>query len=166
VTARKDLGELQDGFGEEENHAQEIILEQELHKLARDLSPCIAVRFIRPFECETIALSFHNNLQTVLKEILVGGLSEASNSTKTWRADVEVNIEKGMAAVRISDDFPPLAAESAARINNGDSFSLQNARLREWGLALAQHIALRGGGRLIVTPSEAGNLTTYLIPLA
>ncbi len=166
VEAREDLAGLQDGFKGEENRAEEIIVEQELQKLTRDLSPCIAIRPIRSLRGETHVLSFHNNVRTVLKEILVGGLSEAANSTRTWRADAEVSGEEGMAAVLISDDFPPLAAEAAARINNGENIPLQEAHLREWGLALAQHIALRGGGRLIVIPREAGNLITYLIPLA
>jgi CheY-like chemotaxis protein len=170
VDAREDFARLQNGFKEEDEGDEEITIEQELQILARDLFPCVAVKPIQSSIEITRVLSFHNNVRTVLKEILVGGLSEATNSSRTWQVAVEVTCDESMASVRLRDDFPSIDASVAARINEGESILPQTSHFREWGLSLAQHIALRGGGRLIVAPlnglNDQGNLIIYRIPLA
>ncbi|MEP7337123.1 MAG: response regulator [Acidobacteriota bacterium] len=163
--ARTALGTLRKGFGEDESLSEEIVIEREVQKLAEDLQPCVTVSLLPASSGETRVLSVHDNVQTVLKEILVGGLSEAANSTRTWRAEVEASSNDGLAAIRIRDDFAPIDAKAAARINEGEHIPPEGSCSRPWGLSLAQHIALRGGGRLIVEPQDAGNLITYLIPL-
>ena len=55
------------------------------------------------------------------------------------------------------------------RQSEGDRVELFNGRdgqWRAWGLSVAQQVALRGGGRLIVEPLEGGNLITYRVTLA
>ncbi|MGZ8845797.1 MAG: hypothetical protein ACXW3C_04975, partial [Pyrinomonadaceae bacterium] len=37
---------------------------------------------------------------------------------------------------------------------------------RAWGLSVAQHVAMRGGGELKLTSKRGKNIVTYYIPLA
>lgn len=164
--AREDMAELQKSFYDPGQESGNASLSAILENLAEDLQPCVAVKCSQLMD-EFPILCLRNGVQVVLKEILVGGLSENSNSTRTWFADVTVKGENGRAAVCIHDNFSPLEAEVADRINKGENILPQEtSKLRDWGLSLAQQIALRGGGRLIVEPQENGNLITYLIPLA
>lgn len=146
----------------------ELVVERELKKLVEEFPPCVAVKFAGPFDSTTRVISFQQSVEIILKEILVGGLSEAGDEIKTWAATVDVVVEEGMAKVNFEDSFPTIPDEAVAAINKGENIKPRQEWQRAWGLSIAQHIALRGGGRLIVAPREqgAGNQITYLIPLA
>lgn len=168
-TSREGLADLLKGLENNSNNgneAEEFILNEELLALAESLKPCLEISFSSELTEKFVALSFQQNVQTVLKEILIGGLSEQSDSTRTWQAEIEITSDESMISVNINDDFPPLPVEVAERISKGEHFSLKGVSTRQWGLSLAQHIALRGGGRLIVIPMSNGNQITYLIPRA
>ena len=149
-----------------------MILEQEVALHAEKLRPCVNIRLEAPPERETRILSFRDkfrdNAEVVIREILVGGLSEETDLSKSLEVAVEVTIGDGtgMAQIRFRDNFNPIRADLAEGITNGYNIAPGDGQWRAWGLSVAQHIALRGGGRLIVEPQEDGNLITYQVTLA
>jgi hypothetical protein len=112
--------------------------------------------------------AFRNNASMIIREILTGGLSETKEADLSTLPEVIVNIEKktGMAEISFRDGFSPIPADQAEQITKGEIIPPRDGQWRAWGLSVAQHIALRGGGRLIVEPLEDGNLITYRVTLA
>lgn len=167
-TSREELTDLLKGLENNGSNgkAEEVVLNEELLALAESLKPCLEIFFSSELTEKFIALSFQHNVQTVLKEILIGGLSEQTDSTRTWQVEIGITSDESMISVNINDDFPPLPIDVAERISKGEPISLKGVSTRQWGLSLAQHIALRGGGRLIVMPTSNGNQITYMIPRA
>jgi hypothetical protein len=104
----------------------------------------------------------------IIREILTGGLSETKEAHASTLPEVVVNIEKnvGMAEISFRDGFNPIPADQAEQITKGEIIPPRDGQWRAWGLSVAQHVALRGGGRLIVEPMEGGNLITYRVTLA
>jgi hypothetical protein len=104
----------------------------------------------------------------IIREILTGGLSEIKEADPSTLPEVVVNIEKnvGMAEISFRDGFNPIPAEQAEQITKGEIIPPRDGQWRAWGLSVAQQVALRGGGRLIVEPMEGGNLITYRVTLA
>jgi len=164
--SREEMADLQNGIDSNGNQAEEVTLENEILALAEALKPCLEINLVSSPTEKSVVLSFHQNVRTVLKEILVGGLSEQTDSTRTWQVTIEISRDEAMASVFIRDDFPPLNPDIAARISKGESIPPEDASNRQWGLFLAQHIALRGGGRLIVETTATGNQITYMVPRA
>jgi hypothetical protein len=76
--------------------------------------------------------------------------------------------------LQLTDDIDAHASETLTRadaqaINGGFAIGPNHGATRfgrAWGLSVVQHVALRGGGRLIVTPQQQGSQITYVIPLA
>ena len=71
-----------------------------------------------------------------------------------------------MAEISFLDRFSPIPTDQAEQITQGEIIPPRDGQWRAWGLSIAQHIALRGGGRLIVEPRGDGNLITYRVTLA
>lgn len=161
---RDKWAELQSGDDDDE---AKLIVERELKKLAEELQPCVTVKFAEPLDGTTRVLSFQQSVEIILKEILVGGLGETGDNIRTWTATIAVGVEEGMAKVIFEDSYPNLPDEAVVAINSGENIRPRQEWRRAWGLSIAQHIALRGGGRLIIDPREQGdgNRITYLIPL-
>jgi hypothetical protein len=111
---------------------------------------------------------FSNNSLMIIREILTGGLSETKEADPPTLPEVVVHIEKkdGMAEISFRDRFNPIPAVQAEQITKGEIIPPRDGQWRAWGLSVAQSIALRSGGRLIVEPLEGGNLITYRVTLA
>jgi hypothetical protein len=112
--------------------------------------------------------AFRNNALMIIREILTGALSETKDDHTSTLPEVAVNIEKkaGMAEISFRDGFIPIPADQAEQITKGEIIPPRDGQWRAWGLSVAQQVALRGGGRLIVEPLEGGNLITYRVTLA
>jgi sensor histidine kinase regulating citrate/malate metabolism len=90
---------------------------------------------------------------------------DSSSKEFPYLIKIEVSANEATARVTFTDNLPPISAKDAEQINTG-SFTVSQQRFsRVWGLAVMQHIAVLGGGRLIVEPQEQGNIITFLIPL-
>ncbi len=148
--------------------ASRIIVEDALREIVESLRLCLNVQLDESLNRQTSALSFKDGVRTVLKEILVGGLSEVADLSAPRTTDVKIAVTGVMAEVVFADNFPALAAEDASAINEGKSIPPRDASWRAWGLSIVQQIAISGGGRLIVESGAggAGNTITYQIPLA
>jgi DNA-binding NarL/FixJ family response regulator len=147
-----------------------ILVGDLLEEIEAELLPCLTIKQVelrRSQDEDTRVLTFGHDVRTVLKEIIFGMLSELPN-----RGDLPVTIEISVSAredcaeVRFTDNMLPVSIELADSINRGFSIIPGRHFGREWGLSVAQHVALRGGGRLIVDSLEQGNTIIYLIPLA
>jgi hypothetical protein len=104
----------------------------------------------------------------VIGEVLIGGLSEMGENdfSKSWEVAVKAATVDGMAEISFRDNFKPIPAEQAEMITKGENIPPRDGHWRAWGLSVVQHIALRGGGRLIIKPQEDGNLIIYRVTLA
>lgn len=165
--ARQNWDKLQEAFKYDHDEGEELKLEEELLQIGRTLRPCVEVELAFSPETTTRVLSFRQNVRIVLKELLIGGLS-AVDTKHIWKAIVRIEPQNGLVAVQIEDNFPALDSKMVSRLNQGEAISPDRKHWRAWGLSVARHLALRGGGRLeIQAPANAeGNVITYLIPLA
>jgi response regulator of citrate/malate metabolism len=159
---------------QEETHKAEA-LEPILRELEYGLLPCLIVKKVKleilPFG-ETRILTFQDDVLAILKEVLCGALAELTDydspddDTKPDKSiRIEVSAENGQARVQFTDNLRPISAADAEQINTGSVTVSEKRFSRAWGLAVMQHIAVLGGGRLIVEPQQQGNIVTFLIPL-
>src|SRR5262249_36420302 len=99
-SARKEWKELQRPFKIAEELPCGVIVEEEVKRLAENLHPCIYVRLETSSERATRILSFRDefngNAEVVIREILVGGLSDETDQTKSLEVSVEVESGDGL----------------------------------------------------------------------
>jgi CheY-like chemotaxis protein len=174
--ARDEWKRIQEPFKIADDSPRDLVVENAIIQLAEELRPCVTVRIEAPVQNETRILSFQDayqdNALMVIREILVGGLiepdepGELNNKYKSWEVEVGIAVVDGMAEIHFRDNFNPLPIELAGKITKGENIPPRDGQWRAWGLSIVQHIALRGGGRLIVEPLENGNLIIYRVTLA
>jgi DNA-binding response OmpR family regulator len=168
--ARDEWKRIQEPFKIADDSPRDLVVENAIIQLAEDLRPCVTVKIEAPVQSETRILSFQDayqdNAMMVIREILVGGLIEPDEIEKSWEVAVKVAVVDGMAEIHFRDNFNPLPVELAEKVTRGENIPPRDGQWRAWGLSIVQHIALRGGGRLIVEPLENGNLIIYRVTLA
>jgi CheY-like chemotaxis protein len=180
--ARDEWKRIQEPFKIADDSPRDLAAENAIIQLAEELRPCMTVRIESPVQSETRILSFQDayqdNAMMVIREILVGGLiepdepnepgelGEPNKKEKSWEVAVRVAVVDGMAEIHFRDNFKPLPVELAEKVTRGENIPPRDGQWRAWGLSIVQHIALRGGGRLIVEPLEDGNIIIYRVTLA
>lgn len=164
----------------------EVVVEDELNRIVADVLPSLTLKHTNaetPHAGQTRVLSFAQDVPTILREIIVGGLGEVgeqggadsaepreaggSESAEGWGGRLRVNVRSvaEKAEVRFEDNLRPIDPGAAESINRGLDVALDGNLGRVWGLSVAQHAALRGGGRLVVEPLHEGNVISYFVPL-
>jgi CheY-like chemotaxis protein len=191
--ARDEWKRIQEPFKIADDSPRDLVVENAIIQLAEELRPCVTVRIGGAVQGETRILSFQDayqdNALMVIREILVGGLIEPDEvgepnkpgepsepkkpgepsepkKDNSWEVEVKVAVVDGMAEIHFRDNFKPLPIELAEKVTKGENIPPREGQWRAWGLSIVQHIALRGGGRLIVEPLENGNLIIYRVTLA
>ncbi len=170
--ARQEWKRIQEPFKIADDCPRGLVVEQAVSQLAEELRPCMTIRLESPAQNETRILSFQDacqdNALMVIRELLVGGLIEPDENEfqRSWEVAVKVATVDGMAEIHFRDNFKPISADQADKITKGENIPPRDGQWRAWGLSVLQHIALRGGGRLIVEPQPDGNLITYRVTLA
>jgi DNA-binding response OmpR family regulator len=171
--ARDEWKRIQEPFKIADDSPRDLVVENAITQLAEELRPCVTVRIKESVQNETRILSFQDayqdNALMVIREILVGGLIEPDEPNKkdnSWEVAVKIAVVDGMAEIHFRDNFIPLPIELAEKVTKGENIPPRDGQWRAWGLSIVQHIALRGGGRLIVEPLENGNLIIYRVTLA
>jgi CheY-like chemotaxis protein len=166
--------------GEETPKAE--TLETLLNSIEENLMPCLLVKNT-PLERlfydggQTRVLSFQDDVRVVIQEIISGMLSDLPDFGAEHRIKINLRrVESNQTAeLEFSEDFSDNPARLISRadaqaINGGLTIGPDHEPMRfgrTWGLSVVQHIALRGGGRLIVMPQlSEGNKVTYIVPLA
>jgi len=160
-----------------DENPSERSLETILNSIEERLSPSLLVKNVKlnrlfPKTDDVSILTFQGDVEAILQEIITGALSTLPDYGEERRIDITGQVRNGQAEVCFSDNLDQLISpEDAQTINGGFSIGPDHGSARfgrAWGLSVMQHIALRGGGRLIVKPQSATreNLITYYRPLA
>jgi|SRR5262245_651110 len=156
----------------EDEAPQVKTVEDLLNDINEKLRPCLIVKRTQlhlnyPQSDWSPVLTFQRDVQAVLKEIIAGALSQLPDCGDEM--EIKVTVEKNVtqAVVRFEDKLEKISREERNRINEGYSIILDPKLGRVWGLSVAQHIALRGGGELKIEEGKPrGNVITYYILLA
>jgi response regulator of citrate/malate metabolism len=169
--AKKEWEALQSSLTLPDESYREETVDALLRDVNQQLLPCSIVKNMEmkfSGESATPVLTFENDVRAVLKEIIAGAMNERQDYSMPKQA-LEINVSggKGQVEVSFADTLEPISPDDARQINEGVSVSPHLRFKREWGLSVVQHVAMRGGGRLQVSPQpERGNVITYFIPLA
>jgi response regulator of citrate/malate metabolism len=140
-----------------------------LRSLKENLLSCLVVKYVTldpPDFDEKPVLSFEKDVEVVLREIIVGALSELPDYGKERHIKISFTTRDTRAEVRFEDDLDPIPEEKMDTINQGQRIIPDAKFGRAWGLSVAQLVALRGGGELKVKTERGRNIVTYYIPLA
>jgi len=180
--ARERWKQHQSGLGMTEDGPAPVVLEDLLARIAGETAPCLVDKRVNmdlPEEGRSVALSFQHDVELVLKEILLGGIVQLPDpGGKRRQATVRVTVGKsddaGKWCVRFEEAMDPPSDRTIAedetlrQINQGLAISPGGGFGRDWGLSIAQHVALRGGGCLCVGRDGAKgcNVVEYLVPVA
>lgn len=147
-----------------------------LDSIHEKLSPCLLVKntTFQPNISDagqTGVLTFQDDVRFIMQEITAGALSALSDYGSPHEMAVTARVNKDQAEIVFSDDLEERISDDDAQAING-GFIVGPHRGperfgRAWGLSVAQHIAMRGGGRLIVKPqpSGRGSVVTYFAPV-
>lgn len=169
---QKEWMELQTALLPQDEASKAETIEALLQNVHQSLLPCLIVKTVTleyDGEANTRILTFGDDVLGVLKEIIIGAINTIPDYEGTERKiSVEIKKADGQVSVRFLDSLEPIPLEYAAKINEGSNITpYRRFSGREWGLSVAQHIAMRGGGRLEVEPQQSqGNVVTYYIPSA
>lgn len=170
--AKSEWHRIQSALGTHDRGPQKVTLERLLRKLRSRFRPSLLLKNVdierlELYNGQTEVLSFEDDVQTVLTEIILGALGSVKNHDPDRRKiEVFMKAQDRYAEVQLEDDLEPLRHEDAEAINQ-EALSINDPSMgRAWGLSLARYMAQRGGGRLTVEPKKAGTLITYQIPLA
>lgn len=126
------------------------------------------VELILPDTSLTSCQSFEDDVRLVLFELVLGALSDVPHHTKAGgEITAFVDARSPYVEVGFRDNFKTIPAADAEAINAGHVIESSQGFSRAWGLSLAQFVAKRGGGSLLIEPRpNYGNLVTYRIPMA
>ena len=121
-------------------------------------------------DADAEVLTFQHDVSLIIQEIIAGALMLLPDfgAKRTLQVSAKVNGD-AQAAIQFTDDVTPaITPEDARIINEGLVLGPNHGPKRfgrAWGLSVIQHLALRGGGRLIVQPRSDGTTITYFAPL-
>jgi DNA-binding response OmpR family regulator len=168
--AKANLGNLQSNFLSSRLKKPEIV-EMLLAGIRQIVEPCLFTKKVDlkiPMTGGTTILTFQDDVHAILKEIVVGALSELHDYSDNgnW-IEVDVSITEGWVNVSFTDNLPSMNKDEVRRINDGDRVAADKRFSRAWGLSIMQNIASHDGGQLTVEKQNGqGNIITYRIPLA
>lgn len=183
--AKKDWTDIVTSLMGHDEMATDCVVEEALAEVQTELMPSLSLNRVKlsaNWGGRTVVRTFQNganDVKAVLKEILLGGLSESiregdevthdtdiAKKFDTRPVKVKVATNDGQAEVQFKDSLSRIDERSASLINGGMIIPPGGSFGRAWGLSVAQHLAQRGGGRIRVDSHRTGNVITYSIPLA
>lgn len=171
--AKKDWTDIVASLTDNHEAEAECVVEDALKEIKNELKPSLSLNRVEVngnWNGTTIVRTFRNgadDVRTVFKEILLGGLSEPFAESPTERpVDVTVATTEGVAQVQFKDSLSRIDKQAASLINRGAIIPPGQSFGRVWGLSVAQQLAKRGGGKLNVHSDGDENIITYSIPLA
>lgn len=165
--ARRDWAGLQAELSSGGNQVKAGNAGQMLRDVKESLLPCLVVKKVAldPPDCdEREVMTFEKDVEVVMREIIAGALSEMPDYGEDRQIKISFTIEDTRAKVRFEDNLDPIPEEKKRAINEGQRIIPDANFGRVWGLSVAQHVALRGGGELKVKTERGRNVVTYYIP--
>jgi DNA-binding response OmpR family regulator len=143
------------------------ILLQEIHQAL--LSAFVVKNLSLDFVDEVAAkiVTFEDDVQAVLKEILAGAATTVADFDETEH-EIKITVRTAGPQVRVSFADRLSEIRESKQINEGSIvFPLEGNFDRAWGLSVVQHLAMSGGGRIEIEPrTGGGNVVNYFIPSA
>lgn len=170
--AQQEWGKQQALLQGEAEQPREEIVEEVFAEIKKQLRPCLAAKRTElfldvPRGQRTPILTFQRDVQAVLRELILGGVSELPDWGEPKKITVSVERKADQVSVRIEDDLESIPAAEREKVNEGYSIVPEPSLGRVWGLSIAQHIALRGVGELTVERKKPyGNIIIYRTQLA
>lgn len=166
VKARQDWAEIQGELAPASSEFESRNVSEMLHSIKKRLEPPLVIKRVNVTQAESynrLVHTFEKDVEIVLGEIIAGSLPSDS---KGGEINISFVTEPTRVGVVFEDDFPPIPETHAKAINAGLRLISDANFGRAWGLSVAQHVALRGGGELNVAIKHGKNVVTYYIPLA
>lgn len=155
-------------FSSEETAEEQPTSTDDLRETAMDaVSSGVTSKIIEVIHESTLAATLDTSARyaaIVLEEMLFGAIDGTSPDAKI-ATTMETNGDGSTVAVSISDQGRMLNREKLDAIHHADPSGLPVAS-REWGLALAQYVALNVGCRLEVAIGDDGNHVSLHLPVA
>jgi CheY-like chemotaxis protein len=183
--AKKDWTDIVASLMGRHEMATDCVVEDALAEVQAELMPSLSLNRVELSfnrDAKTVVRTFRNganDVKAVLKEILLGGLSEpilphnqvthvdeVAERRGVKPVDVTVTTKDGQADIQFKDSLNHIGEQAAGQINGGMIIPPGRTFGRAWGLSVAQHLAQRGGGRLRVHSNGSGNTITYSVPMA
>jgi len=177
-SGRRNWAELQTalGLGSLASPAP-ISIRKILDGLKQKLAPCLFIKNAKANiegELEATVLSFNGDATAVLSEMILGRVASISdnldvtdNRDQTVNLVVSSHVQGDWVEVVLHDNLASsLSDDDAQNINEGIGIHTGPRFSRAWGLSIMQHVAQRGGGRLMVEMPGEGNTIKYRIPRA
>jgi|GEM_PF-3682406 len=154
------------GGGGESPRVTPVRLEDQLSKAFEQIEPLWIQRKAdwRRLKGQTEVAAFGGNVESVLRELLMGPLLEGP-LPDARKIDITVTIDGGFANLMIQDSLPPMNVDDVQKINLGAALAPDEEFGRTWGLSVVNHTAVQGGGSIAVRSSASGNDVIYKIPL-
>jgi CheY-like chemotaxis protein len=170
ANAQREWMDLLSSLVPQDESPRAATIESILGRVYRSLLPSLIVKHVTLEAGDgggAEILTFGEDVSAVLKEIIVGILITLRDYDRnTNPISVEIKNGEGQVKVSVIDRLKPISTEDAKAINEGSTIAPTRRFEREWGLSVVQHIAMRGGGRLVVGAQPPGNIVTYFIPSA
>ena len=183
--AKKEWTDIVSSLMDHDETATDCIVEETLAEVQTELMSSLSLNRVElnvNSGGKTVVRTFRNganDVKAVLKEILLGGLSESvsdlghvapmiedAKKPDVRPVDVLVTTTDGQAKVQFKDSLSRIDGRAANLINGGMIIPPGGSFGRAWGLSVAQHLAQRGGGKIRVDLEGTDNIITYSIPLA
>jgi response regulator of citrate/malate metabolism len=167
--ANREWAKLQADMSQGGKSVKGVHLGRMMRDIREGLLPSLVVKrvaFEPPDFGDTVVLTFEKDVEVVLREIVAGAVGELPDYGEGGEINVSFQIEDTRVAVRFEDTLEPIYEEEMKAINDWQRILPDAEFGRAWGLSVAQHVALRGGGSLSVDCKRGRNVITYHIPLA
>jgi len=148
-------------------HETELVrFDSLVREVAESLAP-IAEEQHRPFSCSAPVSVTLRGVPSLLKRIVLNLVDNAFRHTPEGTpVEIALTTRDGVAALEVTDRGPGMATAELGRAFERFRKSAATGG-SGLGLALAQEVALRHGGRVTLHPNPAGGvIATVLLPLA
>ena len=167
--AREDWAAIQAELAPASSAFDTANVSEMLQSIKARLEPALVVKRVLVTENNVFdrpVHTFEKDVEVVLGEIIAGALSEIKDPAKVHKIKLSFKVEDTRVGVVFEDDLDPIPEKHARVINEGLRIITDANFGRAWGLSVAKHVALRGGGEIEVATKHGKNVVTYYIPLA
>lgn len=167
--AREEWKQLLEAFDQAADTPRFTPIQEVLDRVRSWLEPCLVLKQVgltTSVTPDATVLEFGNEVEIVLAELIAGGLNDVPNSPYQHHFEITDELRSDHVEVNVKDNLSPISEHASKSINEGLGVLPDERFDRVWGLSVAQHLALRGGGRLEVLPKADGNVIKYRIPRA
>jgi len=167
--ARQDWAAIQTDLAPASSGFDLGVISHMLRDIKKKLEPALVVNRVTVTETASYdrpVHTFEKDVEVVLNELVAGALSDRKEKLEGREIKISFITQGTRVGVVVEDDLDPINDKHAKVINSGSRIITDPNFSRAWGLSVAQHVALRGGGEINVAIKHGKNVVTYYVPLA